>query len=75
MHLMRLIKKELEGETLNPIDEAVPFVLECDASESKIPATLNQTERPIEFMSITLLGRELQLSSKLSKSGHILITP
>ena len=34
------VKKELEVASLNPIDEAMPFVVECDASESTISATL-----------------------------------
>ena len=35
------VKKELEVALLNPIDEAMPFVVECDACESTISATLN----------------------------------
>ena len=27
------LKKELERASLNPIDESLPFVVECDASE------------------------------------------
>ena len=36
------MQKELEVASLNPIDEAMPFVVECDASEATISATLNQ---------------------------------
>ena len=43
---------------LNPIDEAMLFVVECDASESTISATLNQAGRPVTFMSRTLQGSE-----------------
>ena len=46
-----VVKKELEVASLNPIDEAMPFVLECDASESTISATMNQVGRPVVIMS------------------------
>ena len=45
------VKKELEVASLNPIDEAMPFVVECDASESTISATLNQAGRPVQLRS------------------------
>ena len=38
------LKKELERASLNPIDESLPFVVECDASEVAVSATLNQDE-------------------------------
>ena len=49
------VKKELEVASLNPIDEAMPFVVDCDAPESTISATFNQARRPVAFMSRTLL--------------------
>ena len=74
-----VVKKELEVASLNPIDEAMPFVVECDASESTISSTLSQAGRPVAFMSRTLqdsephyptVEKEVQLSSKLSESGQ-----
>ena len=49
---LKAVKKELEVASLNPIDEAMPFVVECDA-------TLNQAGRPVAFMSRTLQDSEL----------------
>ena len=43
-------KKNLEVALLNPIDEFMPLVGECDASEPTISATLNQAGRPVAFM-------------------------
>ena len=58
------VKKELEVASLNPIDEAMPFAVECDASEYTIFATLNQAGRPVAFMSRTLHGSKLHRSSE-----------
>ena len=55
--------KDLEVASLNPIDEALPFVVECDAFDSTIYATLNQAGRPVAFMSRTLQGNELHYTA------------
>ena len=57
-----MVKKELQVASLNPIDKAVLFVVEYDASESTLSATLNQARRPVAFMSRTLQGSELHYS-------------
>ena len=53
------LKKELESATLHSIDESLPFVVESDASEIALSATLNQGGRPVAFMSRTLQSSEL----------------
>ena len=53
------LKKDLERASLNPIDESLPFVVECDASEVAVSTTLNQDGRPMAFMSRTLQNSEL----------------
>ena len=54
-----LLKKELMDATLYSVDESLPFVVECDASEVAISAVLSQGGRPVAFMSRTLQGSEL----------------
>ena len=55
----QLLKEELKHAALCSIDESKPFVVECDASDSAISATLNQGGRPVAFFSRTLQGSEL----------------
>ena len=54
-----LLKTELSNATLQPVDERLPFAVECDASDRAISATLNQGGRPVAFMSRTLQGSEI----------------
>ena len=53
------LKSELRNSALQSIDESLPFVVECNASDVAISATLNQGGRPVAFMSRTLQGSEI----------------
>ena len=52
------LKKELGDVVLSPIDEDAPYVVEGDASEVTISASLNQNGRPVAFISKTLSKSE-----------------
>ena len=58
-----LLKKTLATAALGHIDENLPFVLETDASNIAVSATLNQDGRPVAFYSRTFQGSELGHSS------------
>ena len=53
-----LLKEEIAKASLRSIHENLPFVVECDALEVAISATLNQGGRSVAFMSRTLPGGE-----------------
>ena len=59
INTFNLLKSYMEFAAFRPNDEGIPFVVECDASETTLSATLNQGGRPVDFMSRTLQGSEM----------------
>ncbi|CAC5414189.1 unnamed protein product [Mytilus coruscus] len=53
------LKSDLENASISAIDEAIPFVVETDASDSAVAGSLNQGGRPVDFFSRTLNAHEL----------------
>ena len=58
-----LLKREIESSVVAGIDESKAFVIETDASDFAIAATLNQEGRPVAFFSRGLNRSELNHSS------------
>ena len=58
-----LLKSELANVFLGVIDKNIQFVVETDASDVAISATLNQNSRPIAFYSRSLNRNKLRQSS------------
>ena len=52
------LKDKLARAALSPINEDIPFVVECDASDVAISASLNQNGRHVAFLSKTLSGSQ-----------------
>eukprot|EP00111_Clytia_hemisphaerica_P009535 TCONS_00027951-protein len=66
-----VLKEDLKNATLQPIDPETPFVVETDASDFCIAATLNQNGRPVAFFSRTLKNNEIKHDSVEKEAAAI----
>ena len=55
---MNFEKEDIAKASLTAIDENLPFIVECDASDVAVSATLKQGGRTVAFMSRTLHASE-----------------
>ena len=66
------LKVEIERAAIVTIDHLSPLVVETDASDIAIAATLNQNGRPVAFFSRSLNASEKKLSS-VEKEAYAII--
>lgn len=66
-----VLKEDLKTATLQPIDPEAQFVVETDASDFCIAATLNQKGRPVAFFSRTLKHNEIKHHSVEKEAAAI----
>ena len=71
MRSFKLLKSELAEVSFGIIAENIPFVVETDASNFALSATLNQNNRPVAFFSRTLHKPELNHSSVEKEASAI----
>ena len=72
INAFKLLKSDMELATFHSIDEEVPFVVECDASETKLSATLTHGGRLVAFMSRTLQGSEMHYPPVVKEATAII---
>ena len=63
LNAFKSLKDKLVSAAPQIIDENVPFVVETDASDNAISASLNQHDRPVAFFSRMLTKNEGHHSS------------
>ena len=66
------MKNKLGEATLQPIDEAVPFIIESDTSNFTIAATLSTNRKLVAFHARTFLRTE-QRHSALEKEASAVV--
>ena len=67
-----ILKDDIEKSVVSAIDESLPLILETDASDFAIAATLSQNDRPVAFFSRSLDKRQLCYPS-VEKEAHAII--
>ena len=60
VEVFKMLKEDIKGAAVSAIDPDTPFVVETDASDFAIAATLNQAGRPVAFFSRTLNASEMK---------------
>ena len=66
------LKDGISNSVMLSIESTVPMVVETDASDHAIAATLNQSGRPVAFFSRTLSGSE-QRHSAVEKEAYAIV--
>jgi transposase InsO family protein len=66
------IKSEIEKAALSPINENIPFIVESDASDQALAATLIQDGRPVAFFSRKLTQSEKKYPS-IEKEAYAIV--
>jgi hypothetical protein len=66
------LKKEVENSCLRTIDPNLPLIVETDASDFAIAATLNQGGRPLAFFSRSLSQSEKRYAA-VEKEAHSIV--
>ena len=67
-----LLKADLSNAALQSVNESLRFVIECDASDIAVLATLNQGGKPVAFMPRTLQGSEIHYPAYEKKATTII---
>jgi len=71
LQAFEILKNELAEVTLGVIDNSAPFVVETDASDVALSASLNQRRRPVAFFSRTFTKVERNQSSVEKEAAAI----
>ena len=69
---LKLLKNDLATAALHVIDEHLPFVIETDASDNAVSATLNQENRPVAFYS-RMLNKSEKYHSSIEKEACAIV--
>ena len=72
MNSFKTLKENLASACLTGVKEGVPFVVECDASEHRLAATLNQRGQPVAFHSRTFSRYESRYSTAQKEAAAII---